>query len=264
MHVGWGSGCVVLNGEPDGPLTASGARPSSLPPEPKRRRVRGKQADSSGAFASRSRDEGLMRPSSPKRPRLHESGSVESGSGDSVQHETCASLINRAFKLSDDCSVAAVWKAAELRCAAGEAAYEECMSKARFAGGAMQTSQLSLGQVGDVQLLHDVVDGSVVLGAAEPLGAAGDAACAASCGCEPTATTSHAVAAGAAGEAVGHGSPHVRRQPLGCGAAAFDLPPEDDMLQHELLAVDVPGFADDDEDVFDFNCDMGPPAYRSR
>ena len=155
-----------------------------------------------------------------------------------------------------------MWQAAELRCAAGEAAYEDIIQNAGFADGAMQTSQPPPGLLGREEGLHDEFVGSVVVVSAEPLRAVGNAACAASSCCELIATTSDVVAADAAGEADGRGSPRVCRQHLGCGASAFDLPPEDDLLDHERIAEEVPCDADE-EDAFDFSGDMGPSAYHN-
>ena len=179
-----------------------------------------------------------------------------------MQHETCATLIDRAVTLSFECSTSAVWEAAELRCAAGEAAYEAFICKAGIAGGAVQTSQLPPGRLGREELMHDEKVGTVVWGSAELCEAAGDAASAAPICCEPTATTSDVVAADAAGEADGRGSPRDCRQHLGYGASAFDLPPEDDLLDHEQLSDGVPCDADD-EDAFDFGSDLGPSAYHN-
>ena len=169
---------------------------------------------------------------------------------------------DRAFMLSDDCSTSAVWQAAELRCAAGEAAYDDFIQNAGFADGAMQTSQPLLDLLGREEGLHDDFVGAVVVVSADPLSAVGNAACAASSCCELIATTADVVAADAAGEADGRGSPRVCRQPPGCGASAFDLPPEDDLLEHERIADVVPCDADE-EDAFDFSGDMGPSAYHN-
>ena len=231
-------------------------------PEPKRRRLRGKQADPSGACVLIARGDGPLGPSSPKRRRLQEPSGSASGSSCMLQHETCASLINRAFMLSDDCSISAVWQAAELHSAAGEAAYDDFIQSAGFADGAMQTSQPLPGLLGREEGLHDDFVGSVVVVSADPLCAVGNAACAASSCCELIATTSDVVAADAAGEADGRGSPRGCRQHLGYGASAFDLPPEDDLLDHEQLSDGEPCDADD-EDAFDFGSDLGPSAYHN-
>ena len=75
-------------------------------------------------------------------------------------------------------------------------------------------------------------------------------------------TTSDVVMAGAAGVAAGRSSPRGGPELACCGASAFDLPPEDEMLDHEQRCAEEPCDVDD-EDAFDYGNDMGLPAYHS-
>ena len=213
-----GSGCT-----PAGPSTLPVPEmPPELPPAPKRRRLRGKQADVAGAFLPEGEALGSLAPGPLKRRRLDETSEA-------------ARRIERAEALRDDCAVSAVWEAAVLRATAGDAAYEAFISSAGFVNEDAMSSQLTLDRVGLDHVLH--VDCHVAADR-ETAGlrtAAGDAAVEA-----PFCSTG--IASGT--------------------ATAFELPPDLDGQMCDISQLDAfSAIVDEEEDVFGHGDDLGEAAY---
>ena len=93
-----------------------------------------------------------------------------------LKHETSVMLIDRANALGYDCSVAAVWDAAELLAAAGDAAYEAFTCMVGIAGSVAQASQLPPVRFGVEDSMHVAHPVSADRVAAVFRSAAGDAA----------------------------------------------------------------------------------------
>ena len=137
--------------------------------------------------------------------------------------------------LRDDCSVSAVWEAAVLRGAAGEAAYEAFIASAGFVSEDAMASQLTPDRFGLDHVLH--VD------------------------CHVAADREAAVLRTAAGDAAVE-APFCSTGIASGIATAFELPPDLDgqMCDISQLAASS-AIVDEEEDVFGHGDDLGEAAY---
>ena len=217
-HVSCGSGC-----SPAGPSSLLvPERPLEPLPAPKRRRLRGKQADVAGAFLPEGEVPGSLAPGPLKRRRLEEAGAA-------------AILIEKAEALRDDCSVSAVWEAAVLRSAAGEAAYEAFIASTGLVSEDAMASQLTPHRFGLDHVLH--VD------------------------CHVAADREAAVLRTAAGDAAVE-APFCSTGIASGTATAFELPPDLDGQMCDISQLDAfNAIVDEEEDVFGHGDDLGEAAY---
>ena len=244
------SSCDSEGGQPDGlsgPLPPSPAPP---PPAAKRRRLRGKQPDVVNAFSQDCNGAvSSQAPHPAKRPRHgeREEISVSSSRCSEGGLDECSRLVGRAQALHDECSVDAVWEAASLRAAAGDAAYEAFATRIGIVTGSatdhVHPQCVAVGLGGSLQ---SAANGAAA--AASSLPAPGVAR-----ECPPAPPAD----AGRVSEESAPDPPsHAARV-----VAAFCLPPEDEMMNGELHCPGEPCEHDDDE--FNFGYDLGPSAYHS-